>query len=49
MTAALERLLEIELEATEHCRLASGERFACLPEPWALNDFDFAAQPGVDE
>ncbi|MEV0324653.1 hypothetical protein ACIBKX_36955 [Streptomyces sp. NPDC050658] len=25
------------------------ERFACLPEPWTLNDFVFAAQPGVDE
>ena len=23
-------------------------RFACLPEPWALADFDFSAQPGVD-
>ncbi|MFJ8589599.1 ATP-binding protein [Streptomyces sp. NPDC093595] len=20
-----------------------------MPEPWTLNDFDFAAQPGVDE
>ncbi|MEU6988851.1 ATP-binding protein [Streptomyces sp. NPDC046324] len=24
-------------------------RFAGLPERWTLNDFDFAAQPGVDE
>ncbi|GAU71414.1 putative transposase [Streptomyces sp. NBRC 110611] len=49
LTAALERLLEIEVEATEARRLASRLRFACLPEPWTLNDFDFAAQPGVDE
>ncbi|MDT0398502.1 ATP-binding protein [Streptomyces sp. DSM 41636] len=49
LTAALERLLEIEVEATEARKLATRERFACLPEPWTLADFDFAAQPGVDE
>jgi hypothetical protein len=49
ITAALERLLEIEVNATESRRLTSRLRFACLPEPWTLNDFDFAAQPGVDE
>src|SRR6267154_2992418 len=49
MTAALERLLEIEVNATEARRLASRLRFACLPDPWTLSDFDFAAQPGVDE
>jgi DNA replication protein DnaC len=49
MTAALERLLELEVEATEARRLAGRLRFACLPEPWTLADFDFAAQPGVDE
>ncbi|MGW4914136.1 ATP-binding protein [Streptomyces sp. NPDC004270] len=49
LTAALERLLEIEVEATESRRLAARERFACLPEPWTLSDFDFSAQPGVDE
>ena len=49
LTAALERLLEIEVEATEARKLAARERFACLPEPWTLADFDFAAQPGVDE
>lgn len=47
--AALERLLELEVEATEARKLASRLRFACLPEPWTLSDFDFAAQPGVDE
>ncbi|GHF77445.1 hypothetical protein GCM10018790_64450 [Kitasatospora xanthocidica] len=49
LTTALERLLEIEVEATEARKLVSRMRFACLPEPWTLNDFDFAAQPGVDE
>lgn len=49
LTAALERPLEIEVEATEARRLAARLRFACLPEPWTLSDFDFAAQPGVDE
>ena len=24
-------------------------RFACLPAPWRIADFDFSAQPGVDE
>jgi DNA replication protein DnaC len=49
LLAALERLLEIEVNATEQRRLASRLRFACLPNPWTINDFDFAAQPGVDE
>ncbi|MFD5134169.1 ATP-binding protein [Streptomyces olindensis] len=49
LTAALERLLELEVEATEARQLTSRLRFACLPEPWTLPDFDFAAQPGVDE
>ena len=35
--------------ATEDRRLTSRLRFACLPEPWRLADFDFSAQPGVDE
>jgi DNA replication protein DnaC len=49
LTAALERLLEIEVEATEARRLAGRLRFACLPGPWSIADFDFSAQPGVDE
>jgi DNA replication protein DnaC len=49
LTAALERLLNCEVDATEARRLASRLRFACLPEPWTLADFDFTAQPGVDE
>jgi DNA replication protein DnaC len=49
LTTALERLLDIEVTATEQRKLAARMRFACLPEPWTLTDFDFAAQPGVDE
>ncbi len=47
-TAVLERLLRIEVSATEARRLASLERFASLPAPWRLADFDFDAQPSVD-
>jgi DNA replication protein DnaC len=47
--AALERLLAIEVEVTQHRRLAGRLRFACLPAPWSLTDFDFTAQPGIDE
>lgn len=47
-TALLERLLRIEVSATEARRHASLERFASLPAPWRLSDFDFDAQPSVD-
>lgn len=47
-TAMLERLLAIEVTATEARRRASLERFASLPAPWRLADFDFDAQPGID-
>lgn len=47
--AALERLLAVEVEVTEARRLTSRLRFACLPAPWTLADYDYAAQPGVDE
>ncbi len=47
-TAMLERLLRIEVKATEARRLTSLERFASLPAPWRLADFDFDAQPSVD-
>ena len=47
-TAFLERLLEIEVAATEARRHAGLERFANLPAPWRLDDFDFDAQPSVD-
>jgi DNA replication protein DnaC len=47
-TAFLERLLQIEVEATEARRLAGRLRFASLPAPWTLADFDFDAQPALD-
>jgi len=48
MTAALERLLGIEVEATEARRLAGRLRFACLPTPATLEGFDYDAATGVD-
>jgi DNA replication protein DnaC len=48
LTVALERLLAIEVADTEARRLAGRLRFACLPTPATLEDFDYDAQPGVD-
>ena len=48
LTAALERLLAIEVDATEARRLAGRIRFASLPTPATLADFDYDAAPGVD-
>ncbi len=45
----LARLLEVEVSATEIRRRAGLERFAYLPSPWTLEDFDFSAQPSVDK
>src|SRR5688500_7314752 len=39
VTATLERLLALEVEATEARRLAGRLRFACLPTPASLEDF----------
>lgn len=47
-TAFLERLLAIEVEATEARRQASRLRFANFPAPWRFEDFDFDAQPSLD-
>ena len=47
-TAFLERLLAVEAAAAEARRQASLARFACLPAPWRISDFDFDAQPSVD-
>ncbi len=47
-TAFLEHLLQIEVDSTQERRLASRLRFACLPAPWRLEDFDFDAQPTLD-
>src|SRR5437899_787471 len=47
-TAFLERLLDVEVAATEVRRLAGLERFSRLPAPWRLSNYDFDAQPSVD-
>jgi len=38
----------VEVDATVARRQASLARFACLPSPWRIADFDFDAQPSVD-
>jgi DNA replication protein DnaC len=48
VTAALERLLAAEVDATEARRLAGRLRFASLPSPATIEGFDFDAAPGVD-
>ena len=47
-TAFLERLLALEVTAVTARRQASLARFACLPAPWQISDFDFDAQPSID-
>ena len=48
-TKFLEALLAIEVSATEQRRWNRRMRFANLPAPWTVDDFDFGAQPSVDE
>lgn len=48
-TECLWRLTDIEVAATTERRRQSLERFARLPAPWRLEDFDFDAQPSVDK
>ena len=48
LTAALERLLALDVRATEARRLAGRLRFASLPSPASLDDFDYDAAPGLD-
>ena len=40
--------MDVEVTATETRRRASLERFASLPSPFRLSDFDFDAQPSID-
>ena len=47
-TATLEKLLRIEVQATEARRLTGRLRFANLPTAATLDEFDYDAQPGVD-
>ncbi len=48
-SAFLKRLLDAEVSATEVRRRESLERFARLPAPWRVEDFDFDAQPAIDK
>lgn len=48
-TEFLEALLRIEVDATEARRHAGRLRFANLPAPWRIDDFDFGAQPSIDQ
>ena len=48
LTAALERLLALEVDATEARRLAGRLRFASLPTPATLEEFDYDAQPAAN-
>jgi DNA replication protein DnaC len=43
-----QRLLALEVEATEARRLAGRLRFASLPTPATLEEFDYDAQPAAD-
>src|SRR5665811_1242612 len=48
-TEFLEALLRVEVTATEQRRFDARMRFANFPAPWRIDDFDFGAQPSVDE
>ena len=48
LTHALERLLSIEVTATDACRLSGRFRFANLPTGATLDDFDLDAASGID-
>ena len=48
-TEFLEQLLRIEVDASEQRRFEARTRFANLPAPWTIDDFDFTAQPSIDE
>ena len=49
LTYALERLLQIEVTATDARRLAGRFRFANLPTGTTLKDFDLDAASGIDK
>ena len=48
LTVALERLLAVEVDASTARRLAGRLRFACLPTPATLTDFNVDAAAGID-
>jgi DNA replication protein DnaC len=45
----LEKLLALEVASVDERRRVSLARFASLPSPFTLADFDFSAQPSVDK
>ncbi len=45
---AIEQLLAAEASAVAARKLTARLQFACLPAPWTIADYDFAAQPGAD-
>src|ERR1019366_8418220 len=45
----LERLLALDVASVDERRRVSLARFASLPSPFTLADFDFSAQPSVDK
>jgi DNA replication protein DnaC len=49
LITAMEQLFAIEVAAVHARRQTGLLRFACLPAPYGIDDFDFSAQPGVDE
>ena len=48
-TQFLEQLLRVEVETTEQRRWETRLKLANFPTRWQLEDFDFTAQPSVDE
>lgn len=46
LISAMERLLATEVAAVHARRHAGLVRFASLPVPYSIEDFDFSAQPG---
>jgi len=46
---ALDQLMGTEATAAAQRKLASRLRWAALPAPWRIDDYDFSAQPGADE
>ena len=48
-TEFLEELLRVEVETTEQRRWATRLKLANFPTRWQLEDFDFGAQPSINE
>ena len=48
-TEFLEALLRVEVETTEQRRWETRLKLANFPTRWKLGDFDFGAQPSIDQ